>query len=173
MSLVSNLQEQVQQRLDELVGTGAEIGLQVAVFHRGDLVVDTVAGVADVDTGRPITSDTLFYSASTGKGATATVANLLVDRGLLDYDAPIGAVWPEFAVHGKDKATLRQVLTHSIGLPAVPADTTVEDLTDCTKMTEALAAAEPWWEPGTRMTYHAQTFGFLVGEIVRRATGRP
>jgi CubicO group peptidase (beta-lactamase class C family) len=96
MSLVSNLQEQVQQRLDELVGTGAEIGLQVAVFHRGDLVVDTVAGVADVDTGRPVTSDTLFYSASTGKGATATVANLLVDRGLLDYDARIGAVWPEF-----------------------------------------------------------------------------
>lgn len=107
------------------------------------------------------------------KAATATVANLLVDRGLLSYDAPIASVWPEFGAHGKDKATLRHLLTHSIGVPALPPTTTAEDLLDWTTMTSALADSEVWWEPGTKMTYHAQTFGFLVGELVRRATGKP
>jgi CubicO group peptidase (beta-lactamase class C family) len=173
MSTVTKLQDQVQQRLDEMVASGAEVGLQAAAYKDGELVVDAVAGLADPSTGRPVTSDTPFYSASTGKAASATIANILVDRGALEYDAPIADIWPEFAAHGKDKATLRQVLTHSIGLPALPADTTIEDLIDWTTMTTYLASAEPWWEPGTKMTYHAQTFGFLVGEIVRRATGQP
>ncbi|GAB2678482.1 serine hydrolase domain-containing protein [Kribbella swartbergensis] len=164
---MTNLQDQVQQRLDELAET--ELGLQVAVYKDGELVVDAVAGSAG---DRPVTSDTLFYSASTGKAVTATVANVLVDRGVLEYDAPIADVWPEFAANGKEDATLRHVLTHSVGLPAVPADSTLEDLADWDGITAYLASAEPWWEPGTRMTYHAETFGFLVGEIVRRATGR-
>ncbi|TDO50705.1 CubicO group peptidase (beta-lactamase class C family) [Kribbella sp. VKM Ac-2527] len=168
----SNLQQLVQDSIDELVGSGAETGVQVAVYHHGDLVVDAVAGVADQETGRPVASDTPFYSASTGKGASATVANVLVDRGVLSYDAPIVEVWPEFGAHGKEKTTLRHVLTHSAGVPALPSTTTVESITDWTQMTEALAGAEPWWEPGTKMVYHAQTFGFLVGEIVRRATGK-
>jgi CubicO group peptidase (beta-lactamase class C family) len=171
MTIVTNLQNQVQQRLDELVDSGAEVGLQAAAYKDGELVVDAVAGLADPATGRPVTSDTPFYSASTGKAASATIANMLVDRGVLSYDAPIADIWPEFAAHGKEKATLRHVLTHSIGLPALPAHTTIEDLTDWTTMTTYLASAEPWWEPGTKTTYHAQTFGFLVGEIVRRATG--
>ena len=161
MTTVTNLQDQIQQRLHELVAT--ELGLQVAVYQHGELIVDAVAGT---------TSDTLFYSASTGKAVTATVANVLVDRGVLEYDAPIADLWPEFAANGKEKATLRHVLTHTIGLPALAPDTTVEDLTQWTTMTSYLASAEPWWEPGTKMTYHAETFGFLVGEIVRRATGR-
>ncbi|MGW1343959.1 serine hydrolase domain-containing protein [Kribbella sp. NPDC002412] len=163
MTSATDLQEQVQQRLDELAGT--ELGLQVAVYQNGELVVDAVAGEA-------VEPDTLFYSASTGKGATATVANVLVDRGVLEYDAPIADVWPEFAVHGKEKATLRHLLTHSVGLPALPPDTTADDLDDWPKITSYLAAAEPWWEPGTTTTYHAETFGYLVGEVVRRATGR-
>jgi len=161
MDSVTKLQDQVQRRLDELVAT--ELGIQVAVYHRGELVVDAVAGT---------TSDTLFYSASTGKGAAATVVNVLADRGVLEYDAPIADLWPGFAANGKEKATLRHVLTHSVGLPALAPDTTLEDLTDWTKVTSYLAAAEPWWEPGTKMTYHALTFGYLAGEIVRRATGR-
>lgn len=163
MTIVTNLQDQVQQRLDELVGT--ELGLQVAVYRHGELIVDAVAGDG-------VASDTLFYAASTGKGAAATVVNVLVDRGVLEYDAPIADLWPEFAAHGKEKATLRHVLTHSVGLPALPPDATLDDLTDWTKMTSYLAAAEPWWEPGTKMTYHAETFGYLLGEVVRRATGR-
>ena len=161
MRNVTNLQDQIQGRLDELVAT--ELGLQVAVYQQGELIVDATAGT---------TSDTLFYSASTGKAATATVANVLVDRGVLEYDAPIANLWPEFAANGKEKATLRHVLTHSIGLPALAPGTTVEDTTRWTTITSYLASAEPWWEPGTKMTYHAETFGYLVGEIVRRATGR-
>lgn len=161
MGNVTNLQDQVQGRLDELVET--ELGLQVAVYQHGELVVDAVAGT---------TSDTLFYSASTAKAATATVANVLVDRGVLEYDAPIVDLWPEFAAHGKEKATLRHVLTHTIGLPALAPGTTLEETTDWTAITSYLAAAEPWWEPGTKMTYHADTFGYLAGELVRRATGR-
>ena len=150
----------VQRRIDELVET--ELGLQVAVYRHGELVVDAVAGDG-------VTAGSLYYAASTGKGASATVVNVLVDRGVLDYDRPIVEVWPEFGAHGKDKATLRHVLTHSVGLPALPADTTRETLAG---KAEWFAAAEPWWEPGTKMTYHAETFGLLVGEIVRRATGR-
>lgn len=160
---MTNLQEQVQRRIDELAET--ELGLQVAVYQHGELVVDAVAGEA-------VGADTLFYSASTGKGATATVANVLADRGILEYDAPITDVWPEFAVHGKEKATLRHLLTHSVGLPALAPDTTTDDLHDWPKITSYLAAAEPWWDPGTKTTYHAETFGYLVGEVVRRATGR-
>src|SRR5262249_37267233 len=148
MTNVTNLQDQIQKRLDELVET--ELGLQVAVYQHGELIVDAVAGDG-------VASDTLYFAASTGKGAAATVANVLADRGVLEYDAPIADIWPEFAAHGKDKATLRQVLTHSIGLPALPPDTTLEDMTDWTKMTSYLAGAEPWWEPGTKMTYHSET----------------
>ncbi|MGZ0149128.1 serine hydrolase domain-containing protein [Kribbella sp. WER1] len=155
-----DIQNAVQQRIDELVE--AELGLQVAAYRHGELVVDAVAGDG-------VTPDSLYFAASTGKGASATVANVLVDRGVLDYDRPIVEVWPEFGAHGKEKATLRHVLTHSVGLPALPPDTTRETLLS---KVEYLAAAEPWWEPGTKMTYHAETFGLLVGEIVRRATGR-
>ena len=158
-----DLQNAVQRRVDELVET--DLGLQVAVYRHGELVVDAVAGDG-------VTAETLFFAGSTGKGASATVTNVLVDRGELEYDAPIGDVWPEFAANGKEKATLRHVLTHSVGLPALAPGTTLDDLTDWTKITSYLAAAEPWWEPGTKMTYHADTFGYLVGEIVRRATGR-
>ena len=155
-----DLQDQVQRRIDELVET--ELGLQVAVYRRGELVVDAVAGDG-------VTPETLYFAASTGKGASATVANVLVDRGVLDYDRPIVELWPSFGAHGKETATLRHVLTHSVGLPALPPDTTRTTLAE---QAERLAAAEPWWEPGTKMTYHAETFGVLVGEIVRRATGR-
>lgn len=170
-----DLQTLVQQNLDDLVGSGSETGLQVAVYRKGELIVDAVAGAADLATGRPVTADALFYSASTGKAATATVANVLVDHGLLAYDQPIVELWPEFGAPGggKERATLRHVLTHSVGLPAIPASTTVEELTDWTTMTTALAEAELWWEPGTKMTYHALTFGFLIGELVRRAAGKP
>ncbi|WP_350279271.1 serine hydrolase domain-containing protein [Kribbella sp. HUAS MG21] len=154
-----DLQDQVQRRIDELAEV--ELGLQVAVYRHGELVVDAVAGDG-------VTPETLYFAASTGKGASATVANVLVDRGVLDYDRPIVEIWPEFGAQGKQRATLRHVLTHSVGLPAVPPGTTRKTLSE---QAETLAATAPWWEPGTKMTYHAETFGLLVGEIVRRATG--
>src|ERR687894_2564314 len=167
------VQQQVQEAIDRLVESGAERGLQVAVYRDGELVVDAVAGVADPTTGRPVTSDTPIYVYSVGKGATATVAHVLVERGLFGYDTPIVELWPEFGAHGKEAATVRHVLTHTVGVPGVPADTTPKDLCDWDKMCAAIADAEPWWEPGTRIAYHAYPFGYIVGEIVRRATGKP
>ena len=104
---------------------------------------------------------------------TATVVHVLAERGLLDYDLPIAAVWPEFAQHGKDGVTLRHALTHAAGVPALPAGVTPADLTDWDRMCAIVAASRPLWEPGTTTGYHAWTFGWLVGEVVRRVTGRP
>jgi CubicO group peptidase (beta-lactamase class C family) len=170
---MNDIQQRVQEAIDHLVASGAERGLQVAVYRHGQLVVDAVAGVADPTTGRPVTSDTPFYAYSTGKGATATVAHRLVERGHFGYDTRISDLWPEFGTHGKEKATVRHVLTHTVGVPGLPADTTPEDVCNWDKMCAVIAAAEPWWEPGTKTAYHAYTFGYIVGEIVRRATGKP
>ncbi|MEV4169238.1 serine hydrolase domain-containing protein [Nonomuraea sp. NPDC049709] len=170
---MSDLQQQVQEAADRLVESGEERGLQVAVYRDGVQIVDVVAGVADPETGRPVTPDTPFYNFSIGKGATATVAHVLAERGLFGYDTPVAELWPEFARHGKEGVTVRHVLSHTAGVPGVPLDTTPEDVCDWGKMVAALEDAELWWEPGTKVGYHAYTFGFLVGEIVRRATGKP
>ena len=170
---MNDLQQQVQQAIDGLVESGTERGLQVAVYQRGDLVVDTVAGVADQASGRLVTPATPFYAYSVGKGATATVAHVLVERGEFDYDTRIVELWPEFGAHGKEKATIRHALTHTVGVPGIPADTTPEDLCDWDKMCAVIADAEPWWAPGTKTAYHAYPFGYIIGEIVRRATGKP
>ncbi|GAA2645633.1 serine hydrolase domain-containing protein [Dactylosporangium fulvum] len=170
---MSEIQEQVQAAVDELVASGAERGLQAAVYHRGQLVADAVAGVADAATGRAVASDTPFHATSTGKGVASTVIHVLVERGELDYDTRIAELWPEFGVHGKDRATVRHALTHTVGVPGVPVGTTPEDLCDWDRMCALIAGARPWWEPGTKQGYHPQTFGYIVGEIARRATGRP
>src|SRR5829696_10322525 len=172
-TIMNDLQQQVQEAVDRLVESGAERGLQVAVYRQGEPVVDAVAGAADPATGRPVTSDTPFYAYSTGKGVTATVAHVLAERGAFGYDTPIAELWPEFGAHGKETATVRHVLTHTVGVPGVPADTTPEDLCDWQKMCATIADAEPWWEPGTKTGYHAYPFGYIVGEIVRRSTGKP
>ena len=170
---MSDVQKQVQEAIDKIVESGTERGLQVAVYRRGEQVVDAVAGVADHETGRPVASDTPFYCYSVGKGATATVAHVLVERGLFDYETPIVELWPEFGARGKEAATVRHALTHTIGVPGIPAVTTPEDLCDWDEMCAVISDSEPWWEPGTRTAYHAYTFGYIVGEIVRRATGKP
>ncbi|WP_084964143.1 serine hydrolase domain-containing protein [Thermoactinospora rubra] len=170
---MSDLHKSIQAAIDELVDSGVERGVQVAVYRRGELVVDAVAGVADPATGLPFTSGTPVYVTSTGKGVSAAVVHVLAAKGVLDYDTPIASLWPEFAVHGKDKATVRHALTHQVGVPGVPVDTTPEDLVDYDGMCATIAAAKPWWEPGTKMGYHPQTYMYIVAEIVRRATGKP
>ncbi|MGW3349884.1 serine hydrolase domain-containing protein [Nonomuraea rubra] len=170
---MSDLQKQVQEAADRLVESGDERGLQVAVYQDGVQIVDVVAGVADPETGRPVTAGTPFYNFSIGKGATSAVAHVLAERGLFGYDTPVAELWPEFARHGKERVTVRHVLSHTAGVPGVPLDTTPEDACDWGKMVAALEDAELWWEPGTKMGYHAYTFGYLVGEIVRRVTGKP
>lgn len=165
------LQHRIHSLLYKFVETGAETGVQVAVYHRGALVVDAVAGVADSKTGRAVTSETPFFSFSAGKSMTALIAHLLVQTGAVDYDTPIVDLWPEFGARGKEATTLRHVLTHSAGVPAMPRDIGPTDLPDWSRVCAAVAAAEPRWRPGTATGYHSYTFGFLVGEIARRATG--
>jgi CubicO group peptidase (beta-lactamase class C family) len=170
---MDKLQQQVQQAIDQLVESGTERGVQVAVYRDGEQVVDAVAGVADPVSGRPVDAGTVFYNFSIVKGATATVAHVLAERGLFDYHTPVAELWPEFAAHGKQAVTVRQVLDHTAGVPGIPLDTSVEDLCDWDKMCAAIADAELWWEPGTKVGYHAYTFGYIVGELARRATGKP
>ncbi|THA50652.1 class A beta-lactamase-related serine hydrolase [Streptomyces sp. A1136] len=172
MTTLSSLRQKVQSALDELVDTGAESGLQVAVYHRSALVVDAVAGFADSLTGRRAHSNTLFFSFSAGKVMTSLIAHLLVRSGAIGYDTPLVDLWPEFGSHGKETATLRHVLTHSVGVPAMPRSIGPEDLTDWSRVCTAIADAEPRWRPGAETGYHAFTFGFLVGETARRVTGK-
>lgn len=162
----------MQAAINELVDKGVERGVQVAVYVGGEPVVDAVAGVADPATGRAVTSDTPFYNYSVGKGLTTTTLLVLVERGLISFDTPIAEVWPEFGARGKERATVRMALDHSVGVPGIPLTTTPEDLCDWEKMCAAIAAAEPWWEPGTQIGYHAYSFGYIVGEIVRRVSGK-
>jgi CubicO group peptidase (beta-lactamase class C family) len=169
---MTDMQRDVQAVLDDLVGSGAERGMQAAVYRNGELLVDAVAGVADPATGRPMTSDTPVFVTSTGKGITATVVHVLAERGAIDYDTPIAELWPEFAAHGKQGATVAHALTHSAGVPGLPAELTADAFLDWDAMCTLIAGAHPWWEPSTATGYHAQTFGWIVGEIVRRATGR-
>jgi CubicO group peptidase (beta-lactamase class C family) len=166
------IQQQVQQTIDRLVESGTERGLQVAVYRHGEQVVDAVAGVADPATGRPVTSDTPFFSYSIGKGVASTVVHVLAERGMLDYDMRIVELWPEFGAHGKEKATIRHALSQSASVPGLPPEVTVEDMCDWDKMCAIIADSEPWWEPGTTIGYHAVTWGYIVGEIIRRATGK-
>lgn len=170
---MTDIQSQVQKAIDDLVESGAERGLQVTVYHDGEQVVDAVAGVADPETGQPVTSDTPFFSYSIGKGVAATVVHVLAERGVLDYDTPISELWPEFGAHGKDEATVRHALSQSAGVPGLPDGLTVEDLCDWERMCAVIAGSEPWWEPGEKIGYHAITWGYIVGEIIRRATGKP
>lgn len=160
------LQHAIGTAVAELVGCGTESGIQVAVIREGRLIADIAAGLADPGSGRMVRPDTLFFAASAAKGVTSSVAHVLAERGRLDYDMPVTAVWPEFGVHGKDALTVRHVLLHTAGVPALPPDTTVADLCDWDRMCAVIAASEPWWEPGTRFGYHARTFGFVLGETI-------
>jgi CubicO group peptidase (beta-lactamase class C family) len=114
------VQAQIQAAADELVGSGAETGLQVAVIKDGKAVADVAVGLADPGTGAPVCADTLFWAASTAKGVASSVAHVLVERGELDYDLRAADVWPEFASRGEDAVTLRHVLLHTAGVPGLP-----------------------------------------------------
>jgi CubicO group peptidase (beta-lactamase class C family) len=150
----------------------SEVGAAAAVVLDGKSVVDIWGGHADKAATRPWTRDTLVNVYSTTKGVTAICAHRLVDKGLLDIDAPVAKYWPEFAQVGKDKLPVRFLLSHRAGLPAVRKILDGDALFNWTTMTNALAEQEPWWEPGTAHGYHAVTFGWLVGEVIRRITGK-
>ncbi|MFD7388091.1 serine hydrolase domain-containing protein [Streptomyces sp. NPDC059852] len=148
-----------------------ELGAAVAVTVGGETVVDLWGGWADGARSRPWERDTLVNVWSTTKGPTALCAHILADRGLLDLDAPVAFSWPEFAAAGKEEVLVRHLLAHRAGLSGLREPHTLQDLYDWELTTRRLAATEPWWAPGTRSGYHALTYGFLVGEVVRRVSG--
>ncbi len=149
-----------------------DIGAAVCVYRDGRPVVDLWGGIADLDTGRPWTRDTLQLVYSATKGATATAAHLLVQRGALDLDAPVAEYWPEFAANGKAEVTVRWLLSHQAGLVALDQAVPLAEALAWGPMTAALAAQRPQWAPGTAHGYHGRTWVWLVGEVIRRASGR-
>jgi CubicO group peptidase (beta-lactamase class C family) len=150
---------------------GAEMGAACAVHHRGRLVVDLFGGTADAVTGAPWTADTLVIGFSISKGLMALCAYLAQQRGLLDFDAPVTSVWPEFGREGKQDIIIRDVFAHRAGLMALDADLALADVLAWEPVIRAIEAQRPLWAPGSAYAYHALTFGWLTGEILRRATG--
>src|SRR5437870_5479943 len=167
-----SINERVQRAIEEMVESGAEQGLQVAAYQHGEQIIAAVTGLADPKTGRAVTPETPFYCYSVCKAAASTLVHMLAERRALTYDTPVAEVWPEFAARGKDGVTIRQVLNHTAGVPGIPLTTTIEDLYNWDKMCSAIAGAELWWKPGTKIGYHAYTFGYIVGEVIRRVTGK-
>jgi CubicO group peptidase (beta-lactamase class C family) len=163
--------ERVAEVFTDNFTSHGDVGAAVCVYREGRPVVDIWAGTADPETGRPWERDTLqlFYSA--GKGIVATVAHMLAERGQLDLDAPVAKYWPEFAAAGKADIPVRWLLTHQAGLPVLDSPLPVADVLNWDPVIDALAAQTPVWEPGTAFGYHARTYGWLVGEVVRRVTG--
>jgi CubicO group peptidase (beta-lactamase class C family) len=152
---------------------GDDVGASVAVTVEGEMVVDLWGGWADEARTVPWGRDTITNVWSTTKTMTALCALMVADSGGLDLDAPVARYWPEFSAAGKgDRVLVRHLLGHTAGLPGWQEAITTEDLYDWEKVTSLLAAQEPWWEPGTASGYHAITQGFLVGEVLRRVTGR-
>ena len=150
----------------------AEIGAGYSVHIEGRKVVDLWGGIADESTGRAYDEDTLQLVFSSTKGATASCLNLLLQRGLIDVDAPVATYWPEFAQAGKDDIPVRWLLCHKAGLPTVDKRLARDEILAWEPIVEALEVQEPFWDPGTAHGYHALTFGYLLGELIRRVDGR-
>lgn len=164
--------EAVEATFRDNIAERGELGAAVAVVVGGETVVDLWGGWADSARTTPWRSDTLVNSYSVGKGIVSLLLLREVDAGRLGLDDPVASVWPEFAVGGKAAATVRHALSHQAGVPAIREPLTNDDLWDFEGMCAALAATEAWWEPGTRHVYHTNTFGHLVGGLIRRVTGR-
>jgi CubicO group peptidase (beta-lactamase class C family) len=158
----------VDDTIAGLIRDGREIGVQVAAYLDGRLVIDSWGGLADEETGRPVGPDTLFNMFSVTKPLAATSLHIQVARGLVDYDAHVTDYWPEYGANGKDTTTVRDILTHRAGIPQMPEGVTPDLMCDWEWMTSEIAKLTPLAPPGEKALYLSMTFGWLVGEIVRR-----
>ncbi|WP_405805641.1 beta-lactamase family protein [Streptomyces sp. NBC_00210] len=149
-----------------------DIGAAVCVYLDGRPVVDLWGGGAVPDTGRPWARDTLQLVYSATKGATATASHLLAQRGALDLDAPVAKYWPQFAANGKAEIPVRWLLSHQAGLVTLDQPVPLDEALAWQPMVAALAARRPLWAPDTAHGYHGRTYGWLVGEVIRRVSGR-
>ncbi|GAB4588427.1 serine hydrolase domain-containing protein [Nocardia sp. IFM 10818] len=162
----------VRAAFTEQVASGAELGASLCVTVDGDPVVDLWGGWADPERTRRWGADTLVNTFSITKTMTALCALLLVDRGELDVREKVAHYWPEFAANGKADIEVRHILSHTSGVSGWEAPIEIPDIYDVAASTARLAAQPPWWEPGTASGYHALNYGHLVGELIRRITGR-
>lgn len=162
----------VRRAMDRAIEAGNEIGLQVVAYLGGREVVDQFAGLADPASGAPVRADTLFNVFSVTKAITVTALHLQVERGRLAYEDPVVRYWPEYGARGKQATTVRDVITHRAGVPQMPDGTTPEEMCDWDLMVRRIADLEPVAPPGTRALYQSLTFGWLVGELVRRTDPR-
>lgn len=163
------VQEKMQTVMDALVAQNEEHGLQLCVYWGGECIVDAWAGTADA--GRKVDGETLFPVFSVTKGITATLVHSLVAEGRLSYDTRIADVWPEFAAHGKSNITLRQALCHRAGMPLMPSGLDFKKLYNWESICAAIAAMPPVIGPDLVTIYHSVTFGWILGETMRRVTG--
>jgi CubicO group peptidase (beta-lactamase class C family) len=164
--------EGARDAFEQNFAEGLEAGAAFSAYHQGRKVVDLWGGVADGDEGRPWEEDTIILVFSTTKGMTAVCANRLADQGALDVEAPVVRYWPEFGKNGKADIPVSYLLSHQAGLAWVDGDLTAEEALSWEPVIEALENQHPNWEPGSQHGYHATTYGWLVGEVVRRAAGR-
>jgi CubicO group peptidase (beta-lactamase class C family) len=164
--------QSVRQEFEKNFRERGEVGASVCVTLQGKMVVDLWGGMAHADTQTPWTADTVGIVFSSTKGATALCAHMLASRGQLDLEAPVATYWPEFAQAGKARVPVKMLLNHQAGLPAVRTPLPQGAYADWELMVSTLAKEEPFWEPGTRNGYHALTMGWLVGEVVRRVSGK-
>ncbi|MGW5917360.1 serine hydrolase domain-containing protein [Nocardia fluminea] len=162
----------VRAAFDEHLASGAELGAALCVTVDGDPVLDLWGGFADPEQTTPWAGDTLVNVFSVTKTMTALCALLLVDRGELDVDQRVAHYWPEFAANGKAGIEVRHLLSHTSGVSGWDKPITLSDIYDTDAAAARLATQAPWWEPGTASGYHAINYGHLVGELVRRITGR-
>jgi len=149
-------------------GDYQEVGASFAAFHKGKCVVDLWGGFRDRTRTKPWKRDTLINIWSSTKGVTATAIAVLVDRGQLAYEDLVTKHWPEFGANGKEKITVAQVMSHRAGLNGFAEPTTIEDMYDWNACVAKLGRQKPAWLPGTASSYHAMTYGWLAGELVRR-----
>jgi len=170
--MINDMQNKVQKVLDEAVTNGTELGVQAAVYYKGELVVNAFAGYTDSSKSKKVDERTVFPVYSTGKGIASTVIHRLVEKGILSYDTRVADLWPEYACNGKENTLLWHFLSHRAGMQSMPENTSLDDQTDWNKMCSRLAEMTPAWEPGTNAKYHSWTYGWLIGEVARRATGK-
>lgn len=159
--------DRIDAALQAVVDWG-EVGVQIAAYHDGELLVDAWTGVADTKTGRPVDGDTLFCPFSVTKVITATALNVQAERGLIDYEAPVADYWPEFAVNGKEATTVRHLLTHRGGIPQLPDNITPERMADWGWMVRGFERMAPMFPPGEENSYHGISWGWPIGELIHR-----
>jgi CubicO group peptidase (beta-lactamase class C family) len=162
----------VREAFEQNFEDRGEVGASVCLSVEGQTVVDLWGGTRDVKTGAPWTEDTVSIVFSCTKAATAICAHILIDRGLLDLNAPVTRYWPEFGKHGKDKTTVAMMLNHESAVPALRDPVKPGGFLDWDYMVSRMEEEDPFWEPGTRNGYHMVNFGWTVGELVRRVSGK-